>query len=209
MPSTLVAPPSPASSSAPSRGAGFPTTQVGMIESGVAGCDVALHTLRDYVYRVYHAPLVAYYRSTSWFRAYGRCGDWTEEEIVHGFITERCLRPRFWRGYLGSGKRLRRYLMSGLLLYLHERYRLWLKHRPGLYPPPEPEYEPEPGEAADCLMVRGLVLRAFNETLGACARQAAGTTGACTSGSRSARNRRSRWPPGWGSPPARSSTWCG
>lgn len=66
---------------------------------------------------VYAEPLKRYFCGSSW----RSLGDPTE--IVHGFLASRLDRPDYFEQWRRSGKRLRRWLMTGLNLYLHELWR--------------------------------------------------------------------------------------
>jgi hypothetical protein len=67
----------------------------------------------------YATPLERYFRGSS----YRTLGD--AKELVNGFLVDRVSRSNYLREWLGSGKPLRRWLMTGFLFYLGE----WARKR--------------------------------------------------------------------------------
>jgi hypothetical protein len=73
--------------------------------------------LNAHVMSRYFEPLCAYVRGTG-FRGVDEAAD-----LVNGFFASRLARPDYLMQWRESGMELRRWLMNGLLLHLHERSR--------------------------------------------------------------------------------------
>jgi len=73
--------------------------------------------LNAHVMSRYFEPLCAYVRGTG-FRGVDEAAD-----LVNGFFASRLARPDYLMQWRESGMELRRWLMNGLLLHLHERVR--------------------------------------------------------------------------------------
>lgn len=77
----------------------------------------ALTELRQHVMERYFEPLRVYVKGSS-FRTMGESAD-----LVNGFFASRLDRPDYLLQWRESGLPLRRWLMNGLLLHLHEHAR--------------------------------------------------------------------------------------
>lgn len=77
----------------------------------------ALDELNAHVMSRYFAPLRAYVQGSGW-RGLGESAD-----LVNGFFASRLEKPDYLLHWRDSGLPLRRWLMNGLLLHLHERAR--------------------------------------------------------------------------------------
>jgi len=121
--------------------------------------------LQQHVADVYAAPLEAYYRSTTWFRDLGHLEDWKPDSIVQAFMAERVMRPGYFQQWQNSGKRLRAWLVNGLHFMLREHYRAWKRHARTGARVVEPAFEPEPGQAADQLILKEMVRLSVLETV--------------------------------------------
>ena len=71
--------------------------------------------LNAHVMQRYFAPLCAYVKGSAW-RDFGEAAD-----LVNGFFASRLERPEYLLHWRESGLALRRWLINGLLLHLHER----------------------------------------------------------------------------------------
>ncbi|MDG2423824.1 MAG: hypothetical protein P8M22_07585 [Phycisphaerales bacterium] len=95
----------------------FPATQMTWInarlDEGVKGRrDVAQHLME-----VYAEPLRIYLLGSS-FRSAGE-----PEELINGFFANRLAREDYLEGWRASEKRLRRWLINGLIFYIKEEFR--------------------------------------------------------------------------------------
>ncbi len=82
--------------------------------------------LNAHVMQRYFAPLCAYVKGSAW-RDFGEAAD-----LVNGFFASRLERPEYLLQWRESGLALRRWLINGLLLHLHERARAQRRqHRRG------------------------------------------------------------------------------
>jgi hypothetical protein len=82
--------------------------------------------LNAHVMQRYFAPLCAYVKGSAW-RDFGEAAD-----LVNGFFASRLERPEYLLQWRESGLALRRLLINGLLLHLHERARAQRRqHRRG------------------------------------------------------------------------------
>ena len=82
--------------------------------------------LNAHVMQRYFSPLCAYVKGSVW-RDFGEAAD-----LVNGFFASRLERPEYLLQWRESGLALRRWLMNGLLLHLHERARAQRRqHRRG------------------------------------------------------------------------------
>jgi hypothetical protein len=101
----------------------FPPTPSSMLlHCRGSDCDGRRQVARR-VMGIYASPLVAYLRSTS-FRRFG-----DPVELVNGFFASRLDDDHYLVKWATSGIRLRRWLINGLLLYLHEQVRSERRHR--------------------------------------------------------------------------------
>ncbi len=96
----------------------FPSTMqewiVARLEAGSDGrSDVTGHIMD-----VYSGPLQVYWLGSSFRTPESEAGD-----VVAGFFADRLSRENWIRSWPSSGLRLRRWLMNGLLMYLHEQHR--------------------------------------------------------------------------------------
>ncbi len=73
--------------------------------------------LNAHVMQRHFAPLCAYVKGSAW-RDFGEAAD-----LVNGFFASRLERPEYLLQWRESGLALRRWLINGLLLHLHERAR--------------------------------------------------------------------------------------
>ncbi len=96
----------------------FPSTMqewiVARLEAGADGrADVASHIMD-----VYSGALQVYWLGSSF-----RTPDEEAADVIAGFFADRLSRENWIRAWPSSGLRLRRWLMNGLLMYLHEQIR--------------------------------------------------------------------------------------
>ena len=134
------------------------------LDAGEAGREAVFR----HVAETYQAPLEIYYRSTSWFREAGRNPDWSAENVIHDYLTDRLCREGFMPGWNQSGLSLRRWLINGLHFFLKEHFRAV---RPGGRAAGNiggglsgVEVPDNAGDEADRLMIAGLVRRAVRVT---------------------------------------------
>ncbi|MAT80178.1 MAG: hypothetical protein CMJ29_07530 [Phycisphaerae bacterium] len=104
----------------------FPATQMTWItarlDEGEQGRRVVAHHLME----VYAEPLRIYLLGSS-FRNAGE-----PEEIINGFFANRLSRNDYLEGWRTSDKRLRRWLINGLIFYIKEEFRRQKRSGAGL-----------------------------------------------------------------------------
>ena len=110
----------------------FPSTHATWIAERVTQCfdgeanpaqaRAARDALNDHVMRRYFEPLRAYAQGSGW-RSLGESAD-----LVNGFFASRLEQADYLLRWRDSGLPLRRWLMNGLLLHLHERAQIGRAH---------------------------------------------------------------------------------
>lgn len=136
----------------------------------LAGGEAGLGEVREHVMATYFRPLCIYYRSTSWYRGRALGHESEAEDVVAGFFADRLSRSDYLATWEQSGKRLRHWLINGLLFYLREERRRWLaKAAPlGEIDIADAPDELGPAESDDVVLARGLVTRALELTEAEC-----------------------------------------
>jgi hypothetical protein len=124
--------------------------------------------LNAHVMSRYFSPLRAYVQGSGW-RGLGESAD-----LVNGFFASRLAKQDYLLQWRGSGLPLRRWLMNGLLLHLHERARSERRalrraepRDPGLLERvvAEPGHAPEAEGAMDRAWAEAVVEAAVRETV--------------------------------------------
>jgi DNA-directed RNA polymerase specialized sigma24 family protein len=138
----------------------FPTTQATRIGTLLAAGPQGRLAAGRHVMVVYAHPLEVYLTGSS-FRRLGEA-----PELVEGFFADRLGRERFLEDWLGSGRRLRHWLIRAFKNYLHEQIRAEKRQR---RPAERDRYEAPPldldADDAEALFHReaavGIVREAF------------------------------------------------
>jgi len=152
----------------------FPTTHATWIaervalsaagDAGSAAVQAARDELNAHVMGRYFEPLCAYVKRSGW-RGLGESAD-----LVNGFFASRLAQRDYLLKWRESGLPLRRWLMNGLLLSLHERARAERRARvwdPGLLErmTAEPGHLPDAERAMDRAWAEAVVAAAVRETV--------------------------------------------
>lgn len=149
----------------------FDPTQRTWIADRLGLGDTGLGEVREHVMATYFRPLCIYYRATSWYRGQDAAMRREAEDMVGGFFADRLSREDYLSQWAGSGKRLRHWLINGLLFYVREETRR--EHRGGGdlqgFDAADQSTAPAPGEADDAVWARALVTRALELTEHECA----------------------------------------
>jgi hypothetical protein len=95
----------------------FPTTPKTWVLERIRQGAIEKRALNNRLMSLYARPLRTYVRGSS-FRSFGDA-----DEIVNGFFASRLSDENYLHEWAASGLRLRRWLMNGILLYLHEQVR--------------------------------------------------------------------------------------
>lgn len=149
------------------RGMDFPTTRLGWLGQQLAtGTEGEAAAIR-HVMEAYAEPLGRYLRGSS----YRSAGD--PAELVNGFLADRVARPNYLHDWLGSGKPLRRWLMTGFLFYLGE----WTRRRrsgPAIFDAELADEREEAQRRFDREWASSLVSRAMERARRACEKRGQG-----------------------------------
>jgi len=145
----------------------FPATLVTWINERLDAGDEGRREVCSHVMDVYADPLRIYLLGSS-FRNAGE-----PDEIINGFFANRLSRPEYLEGWRSSDKRLRRWLINGLIFYVKEEFRR--RKRTGSPLSEEAEAELEAPEdhyrAFDQAWAASIVRRAMAEAAECCRRE--------------------------------------
>ncbi|MCH2132474.1 MAG: hypothetical protein MK116_01865 [Phycisphaerales bacterium] len=95
----------------------FPATQMTWINERLDAGDQGRREVATHLMDVYAEPLRIYLLGSS-FRNAGE-----PEELINGFFANRLSRDDYLEGWRASDKRLRRWLINGLIFYIKEEFR--------------------------------------------------------------------------------------
>lgn len=95
----------------------FPATRMTWIRDRLDSGEEGRRDVTSHLMEVYAEPLRIYLLGSS-FRSAGE-----PEELINGFFANRLARREYMEGWRSSDKRLRRWLINGLIFYIKEEYR--------------------------------------------------------------------------------------
>jgi hypothetical protein len=95
----------------------FPATQMTWINARLDAGEAGRQEVKTHLMTAYADPLRIYLLGSS-FRTVGE-----PDEIINGFFANRLSRDDYLDGWRQSGKRLRRWLINGLIFYIKEEFR--------------------------------------------------------------------------------------
>lgn len=95
----------------------FPATRMTWIRDRLDSGEEGRQDVTSHLMEVYAEPLRIYLLGSS-FRSAGE-----PEELINGFFANRLARREYMEGWRSSDKRLRRWLINGLIFYIKEEYR--------------------------------------------------------------------------------------
>ena len=99
------------------RNEAFPATQIAWIKDRLDAGEQGRQEVTSHLMEVYAEPLRIYLLGSS-FRTAGE-----PDELINGFFANRLSRADYLDGWRDSGKRLRRWLINGLIFYIKEEFR--------------------------------------------------------------------------------------
>jgi len=96
----------------------FPSTMQEWIMARLDVDGAGLQEVATHLMETYSRPLQVYWLGSSF-----RTPEFEARDVVAGFFADRLSKPEWLQAWSSSGLRLRRWLMNGLLMYLHEQHR--------------------------------------------------------------------------------------
>ncbi|MCH2151759.1 MAG: hypothetical protein MK089_00275 [Phycisphaerales bacterium] len=137
----------------------FPATQMEWIHERMDAGKEGRREVASHLMDVYAEPLRIYLLGSS-FRSAGE-----PEELINGFFANRLSRDDYLDGWRASDKRLRRWLINGLIFYIKEEFRRRKKSGTPISPEMEADLEDSGDQyrAFDQAWAASIVRRAMSE----------------------------------------------